>query len=319
MSDETPAGQGQGRRPEERDGAAGSAEAPDPAAAPKRSRRRTPTKATPPKPEAATRPGHPTPKSEQTRALILETAMRLFQERGYDRTTMRAIAQEAGVSVGNAYYYFASKEHLIQGFYDRIAKEHAAAVEGVLARETDLSGRLSGVLLAWLDIAAPYHEFAAQFFKNAADPASPLSPFSDESQGPRTASIALQRQVLAGTKVSADPELAAQLPQLLWLQQMGMVLFWVHDRSPDCARTRRLVERTSPLVARAIAASRFRVLRPLVREVTDVLAEFLLPTTDKGPESPGGRRGTSDGRREAPDGRPDASDGPRRPDASGSA
>ncbi|CAM5596768.1 hypothetical protein STENM327S_00912 [Streptomyces tendae] len=47
--------------------------------------------------------------------------MRLFQERGYDRTTMRVIAQEAGVSVGNAYYYFAGKEHLIQGFYDRIA------------------------------------------------------------------------------------------------------------------------------------------------------------------------------------------------------
>ncbi|WP_256960177.1 TetR/AcrR family transcriptional regulator, partial [Streptomyces scabiei] len=59
-------------------------------------------------------------KSEQTRALILETALRLFQERGYDKTTMRAIAQEAGVSVGNAYYYFAGKEHLIQGFYDRI-------------------------------------------------------------------------------------------------------------------------------------------------------------------------------------------------------
>jgi AcrR family transcriptional regulator len=51
-----------------------------------------------------------TVKSEQTRALILETAMRLFQERGYDKTTMRAIASEAGVSVGNAYYYFESKE-----------------------------------------------------------------------------------------------------------------------------------------------------------------------------------------------------------------
>lgn len=70
-------------------------------------------------------------KSEQTRALILETAMRLFQERGYDKTTMRAIAQEAGVSVGNAYYYFAGKEHLIQGFYDRIAAEHRAAVRDV--------------------------------------------------------------------------------------------------------------------------------------------------------------------------------------------
>src|SRR5882724_3131030 len=60
------------------------------------------------------------PKSEQTRTLILETALRLFRERGYDRTTMRAIADEAGVSVGNAYYYFSSKEHLIQGFYDRM-------------------------------------------------------------------------------------------------------------------------------------------------------------------------------------------------------
>ncbi|RSS84780.1 TetR/AcrR family transcriptional regulator, partial [Streptomyces sp. WAC02707] len=36
------------------------------------------------------------PKSEQTRTLILETALRLFKERGYDKTTMRAIAQEAG-------------------------------------------------------------------------------------------------------------------------------------------------------------------------------------------------------------------------------
>lgn len=79
-------------------------------------------------------PGAHLSKSEQTRALILETAMRLFQERGYDRTTMRAIAKEAGVSVGNAYYYFEGKEHLIQGFYDRIAAEHQVAVRDILAR-----------------------------------------------------------------------------------------------------------------------------------------------------------------------------------------
>ena len=54
-----------------------------------------------------------TPKGQQTRSNILETALGLFQERGYDQTTMRAIATEAGVSLGNAYYYFASKEVLI--------------------------------------------------------------------------------------------------------------------------------------------------------------------------------------------------------------
>jgi AcrR family transcriptional regulator len=83
------------------------------------------------------------PKSEQTRTLILETALRLFQERGYDRTTMRAIAKEAGVSVGNAYYYFSSKEHLVQGFYDRIAAEHRDAIRPVLDRETQLEPRSS--------------------------------------------------------------------------------------------------------------------------------------------------------------------------------
>jgi hypothetical protein len=36
-----------------------------------------------------------TPKGKQTRALILETALDLFMERGYEETTMRAIAERA--------------------------------------------------------------------------------------------------------------------------------------------------------------------------------------------------------------------------------
>ncbi|MFJ8694418.1 TetR/AcrR family transcriptional regulator [Streptomyces roseolilacinus] len=215
------------------------------------------------------------PKSEQTRALILETALRLFQERGYDRTTMRAIAQEAGVSVGNAYYYYASKEHLVQGFYDRIAAEHEAAVQPVLAGESDLAARIRGALLAWLDVAEPYHRFAAQFFKNAADPESPLSPFSPESIEARRAAISIHERVLDGSDTKTAPELAGQLPPMLWLMHMGLVLFWVYDRSEGAERSRRLVERTAPLVARAIALSRFRVLRPLVRQAHDVIAEFM--------------------------------------------
>ena len=54
-----------------------------------------------------------TTKGERTRALILETALDLFMERGYEQTTMRGIAREAGLSLGSAYYYFKSKEHLI--------------------------------------------------------------------------------------------------------------------------------------------------------------------------------------------------------------
>ncbi|MFJ8769680.1 TetR/AcrR family transcriptional regulator [Streptomyces clavifer] len=244
-------------------------------------------------------------KSEQTRTLILETALRLFEEHGYDRTTMRAIAKEAGVSVGNAYYYFSSKEHLVQGFYDRIAAEHEAAVRPVLAGDRDLAVRLRGVLLCWLDVAEQYHRFAAQFFKNAADPESPLSPFSEESVAAREAAISVHERCLAGSSTKHDPELAALLPQLMWLMQMGLVLFWVYDRTEGTERSRRLVERTAPIAARAIALSRFRVLRPLVRQLSDVLVEFM-PGAAKRPGR-GAPDATTAGTRDASDAS-DASD-----------
>ncbi|MCX5050581.1 MULTISPECIES: TetR family transcriptional regulator [unclassified Streptomyces] len=232
--------------------------------------------------------GNPT-KSEQTRALILETAMRLFQERGYEKTTMRAIAQEAGVSVGNAYYYFAGKEHLIQGFYDRLAAEHRVAIREVLDRETDLEARLAGVLKAWLDIATPYHEFAVQFFKNAADPDSPLSPFSPESEHARMEAISVHREVLAGaTKTRVPDELRDVLPELMWLAQMGLVLYWIFDRTDGRERSYRLAERGARLTARGVSLARFRVLRPLVREVHELFTDFLPGMTRVLPD-PGSR------------------------------
>lgn len=206
-------------------------------------------------------------RGEQTRQLIVDTALRLFRERGYEETTMRAVASEAGVSVGNAYYYFDSKEHLVQEFYDRLQAEHRAATEPVLSRETEFGARLRGVLHAWVDVAAPYHAFAAKFFKVAAEPSSPLSPFSAESSPSRDAAVALLREVLEGSTAKVDPELRADLPELLWLMELGIVLYWVHDRSPEQARTRLLVDDAVPLVDRLVGLSRLRVLRAVTRDL----------------------------------------------------
>jgi AcrR family transcriptional regulator len=217
-------------------------------------------------------PAPRSPKAEQTRTTIAEAAMRLFRRDGYDRTTMRAIAQEAGVSVGNAYYYFGSKEHLIQAFYDRMQDEHADAAAGVLERETAFDARVRGVLEVWLDVAAPSHEFAGQFFKNAADPRSPLSPFSAESAPSRAASIGLYARVVEGTDLKLSPQLRRELPELLWLLQMGVVLFWVYDDSPDQRRSRELVSRIVPLVDRLVRMSRLPVVRGVIDDVLGLVA-----------------------------------------------
>ena len=81
-----------------------------------------------------------TAKGEQTKALILTTALAMLHERGYQQTTMRAIAQKAGVSLGNAYHYFGSKDQLIQTFYHHLQEDHLRASLPALRKESSLKG-----------------------------------------------------------------------------------------------------------------------------------------------------------------------------------
>lgn len=202
-------------------------------------------------------------KAELTRSGIVEAAMRLFREGGYDATTMRAIADEAGVSLGSAYYYFSGKEELVQAFYDQIQVEHAAAAEA--AYETAaFTDRLRSVMEAFLDVAEPFHDFGGQFFRNAADPRSPLSPFSEQSTPARESSTELFRRAVEGSDLKVSPALREELPDLLWLMHMGVVLFWVHDTSEGQQRTRALVAGVVPIVDRAVRLTRLPLVRGLV-------------------------------------------------------
>jgi AcrR family transcriptional regulator len=208
-----------------------------------------------------------TPKAEKTRAVIAEAAMRLFQEHGYEATTMRAIAREAGVATGNAYYYFASKEELIQEYYARNALEHAAACSGILAAEARFVPRLRGVLHALVQSQAPYRSFAATVYARAADTASPLSPFSAEAGPARAVALSLYRDVIDGSRLRVPGYLRERLPWLLWLYSVGIMLFWARDASPGGQRTMRLIDATVPIAARLITLARLPGLRAVARRL----------------------------------------------------
>jgi AcrR family transcriptional regulator len=216
-----------------------------------------------------------TRKGEQTRAQILDTALELFRERGFEETTMRAIAEAAGLSVGNAYYYFRAKEHLVQAFYERSHEEHLEASREILESEKDFAARLRGVMRKKIDTAMPYHRLSGVLFRTAADPRNTLNPFSEESRPLRERSTELFAEVLEGSnlKISNRP-LKAELPNLLWMYQMGIVLFWIHDDSPGCVRTYRLIDRTVVLVVRLIALAKLPILRPLTRTVLGLMEDL---------------------------------------------
>src|SRR5262249_61049260 len=62
-------------------------------------------------------------RSKQTKEKIVQAAIMLFQERGYERTTSNEIASAAGVSVGFFYVYFPDKRNLLLTIFDRVSEE----------------------------------------------------------------------------------------------------------------------------------------------------------------------------------------------------
>src|SRR5438552_15931088 len=92
------------------------------------------------------------PASAETRRQILDTALTLFRERGFEETTIRDIASRAGLSLGAAYYYFKSKEAIVAAYYDFVQREHHTRLREVFANDADLRNRLRAAFHTKIDI-----------------------------------------------------------------------------------------------------------------------------------------------------------------------
>lgn len=200
-------------------------------------------------------------KAEKTRQRILDVALGLFLKHGYEKATMREIAKAAGLAPGAAYYHFESKEHLIQSYYERSYEEHLPIVEKVLEKEKDLKKRLAGAVKAHMQIAESYHGISKALFATAVNPDHPLSPFSPESKEVRDKNIDVFRRVLEGTSTTIPERLKARLPEILWMFKMGMILYWVYDKSPRQRKTFQLVDQSCILIARLIQLSNLPILK----------------------------------------------------------
>ena len=58
-------------------------------------------------------------RSEKSRQQILDASLKLFSHRGYGATSVRDIAEEAGLSKGNVYHHFPDKETIFRALLDR--------------------------------------------------------------------------------------------------------------------------------------------------------------------------------------------------------
>jgi len=211
-----------------------------------------------------------TPKSEATRGRILAAGLRVFRERGFEQATMREIAAAAGMAVGAAYYYFDSKDALVMAFYEQAQEEMAPELDRILTRSRTLEQRLRGIIGLKLDYFAPNRALVGALSAHI-DPVHPLSPFSAATTQIRERDIAFFARAVSESRVHLPPSILPYLPRLLWLYQMGLMLFWVYDRSPKQTLSALLFDKTLRMMLLVLKLARLPLLKPLYRPAGELL------------------------------------------------
>ncbi|HEV8145081.1 MAG TPA: TetR family transcriptional regulator [Bryobacteraceae bacterium] len=212
-----------------------------------------------------------TAKAEDTRKRILQAALGLFQTRGFDDTTMREIAQAAGVATGAAYYYFASKEAMVMAFYELASREMQPGIAEALAERGSLEEHLRRLIETKLRYFEPNRVLLGALLRHATDPRHPLSPFSQETRAIREADIEAFALALTASETRVPKDLAGPLPRLLWMFQLALIFFWITDHSAAQVRTHKLLERSVRLVANLIKLAGLPLMRPLRKTVLDLI------------------------------------------------
>ena len=103
------------------------------------------------------------------------------------------------------------------------------------------------------------------------DPHHPLSPFSADTSRIREQDIACFARAVADSGVKLPQSTLPYLPRLLWLYQMGLMLFWVYDRSPNQQLTALLFSKTLRMILIVLKLARLPFMRPLHRHAGQLL------------------------------------------------
>jgi AcrR family transcriptional regulator len=224
------------------------------------------------KPRKRGRPPGQTSQGAAARARLYATAMQLIAARGYEATTLRDIAKEAGVSVGLLYRYFPSKQAVVIALYDELSSEYARqAGEMPPGRWRD---RFIFALNTSLRVLEP-HQVALRALTPVlvGDPEEGI--FSSSTAFSRLRVQQVFEEAVVGSSDAPKKPLAEALGRLLYLVHLGVLLWWLLDKSLKQRATTALISLTQQLLPSAALALRVPPVRRFVISVDGLVREAL--------------------------------------------
>lgn len=205
---------------------------------------------------------------EAKRELIYETALALFRDKGFDATTMRDIAREAGISIGNAYHYFPSKNAIVTAYYTATQGAHEKLTQKRLLGVHDVRERLGIVFHTKLDGLRKDRELLVGVARSVVVPGDPLSAFSRETEEVRERAVAQFRAAIEPSSLTdQDKDVVARL---LWGTQLASLLYLVHDESRGQKKTKILIDGVLDLVAPLLALAALPLAAPMLERARQV-------------------------------------------------
>jgi AcrR family transcriptional regulator len=221
------------------------------------------------------RPGRPPGQSAQgvaARDRLYATAIRMISERGYEATTLRAIGNEAGVSVGLLYRYFPSKQAVIIALYDELSQDFVRQTASM--KPGRWRDRFLFSLETTLRVLQPHRTtLRALVPVLVGDPDDGV--FATSTAFSRLRVQQVFEDAVTGSADAPKPPLAAALGRLLYLVHLAILLWWLLDKTPRQRATDALVALTEQLLPSAALALRLPLVRRFVIAIDELIREGL--------------------------------------------
>ncbi|QQO10454.1 TetR/AcrR family transcriptional regulator [Breznakiella homolactica] len=100
---------------------------------------------------------------EERKQEIITTALTLFEEKGYENTTIQDIAERMNAAQGLCYRYFKSKQEIFAASSDFYAQKAVENMRQSIRGTVDAIGKFNAVIQSLLTYAAAHGEFESSY------------------------------------------------------------------------------------------------------------------------------------------------------------
>ena len=88
-------------------------------------------------------------KGEKRKLELLKIAYRMFLTRGYENTSVDEIIEQAGIAKGTYYYYFESKEQMLEDVIGMMIDEEALKAQAVLSADIPIPQKVVAIVASF--------------------------------------------------------------------------------------------------------------------------------------------------------------------------